>query len=95
MYLLNYAGEKFDLPTDMFDDISNIIVAWVEVNTGDETLKYVCQDGTRGSFSTYSAYANYYNGEYEIIKSGKWVVDRDAWLSRVTSYDFLERALYD
>ena len=88
-FLLDYMGEEHNLPEEIFDDISNIVAAWVEVNTGDETLKIVYNNGERIQFTTYSAYENYFDGEYDIIKNGKWVIDENEWNSRASSDDML------
>jgi len=88
-FLLDYMGNEYDLPADLFDDISNIVVAWIEVNTGDETLKIVYNNGKRIQITTYSAYENDFEGDYDIIVNGKWVIDENEWNSRASSNDML------
>lgn len=85
-FLLDYSGEKTDLPADIFDDISDIVVAWIEVNAGNEMLKIVYNNGKRHLFSLYSTFQNCYDGEYDIIVNGKWVIDEKKWNSRTSSY---------
>lgn len=89
-FLLDYADNKFAIDDALFDDISDIAVATVTVVTGDEVLMVVHRNGDIDGVTTYSAIEEYYDGEYNIIKDGKWVVDKDAWDSRKTSYDYLD-----
>ena len=88
-YLLNYAGERKELKDDVFDNVEDIVVATIRVDTGDETLTIVHRNGDVEVASTYSAFYGFYDGEYDIIKDGDWVVDRDTWGSRKSSYDFI------
>lgn len=87
-YLLDYSDEKTMLPNDLFDDISNIVIATVKVFTGDEILEIIRKDGSRELFSTYDAVAMFDDGYYDIIVDGSWSIDRDVWDQRKTSYDF-------
>lgn len=88
-FLLDYADRRTELDESIFDDIGDIVVATITVETGDETLRIVRRNGDISEGSTYSAIAAFYDGEYTIIKDGKWVVDREKWDKRKTSYDFL------
>lgn len=88
-YLLNYADERRELDDSVFDNIEDIVVATIRVDTGDETLTIVHRNGEIGRASMYSAFCAFYDGEYDIIKDGRWVVDRNAWDRRETSYDFI------
>ena len=89
-FLLDYSGEKIDIPKELFDDISNIAVATVEVISGDETLEIIRKDGSRDVFSAYSAFVMFNDGYYDIIVNGAWKIDRDLWDQRKTSYDFYD-----
>lgn len=86
--LMDYKGDKY---TASYPDISvsDILVAWITVVTGDETLTIVTYDGDVISDSTYSAIAGFYDGEYDIIKKGRWIVPEEEFRKRRGSYDFL------
>lgn len=88
-YLLNYADRKFELDDHLFDDIENVAVATVRVDTGDETLTVVRRNGEKCEVSTFSALFGCYDGEYDIIKDGHWVIDREVWDKRKSSYEIL------
>lgn len=93
-YLLDHSNHKYHLPADFLDNIDDLAVVWIDVDTGDETLNYVYKDGRRGrvSATTWSEEPwsiRMYVGEYDIIVGGKWVVDEDKWNSRKTPYEFL------
>lgn len=88
-YLLDYAGEREELKDDVFDNVEDIVVATIRVDSGDETLRIVYRNGNVKGASMYSAFLGFYDGEYDIIKDGCWVVDRDAWDRRKSSYDFI------
>ena len=88
-YLLDYAGNRRELKDDVFDDIGDIAVATIRVDTGDETLTIVRRNGEMSEASMFSAWAGFYDGDYTIIRDGQWVVDRALWDERKSSYDFL------
>lgn len=88
-FLLNYADKRGELGNDVFDDLSDIVVATIRVDSGDETLTIIYRNGEHSVASMFSAWAGYYDGEYDIIRDGSWVVDREAWEKRKSSYDFL------
>lgn len=88
-YLLDYEGSKTDLPNYFLEDVEDIVAAWIRVDTGDETLITIRKNGDKDFASVYSAWQMYYDGDYDIIKNGKWIVDEDAWNKRTNSYQFL------
>lgn len=87
-YLLDYADNKKDLG-DMLEDVKDILIATITVVTGDEILDVVRRNGEHDGASSYSAMAEFYDGSYDLIIDGAWVVDKDAWNKRKTSYEFL------
>lgn len=88
MFLLNYADEKVEIGEPFDDDISTIAVATIMVLTGDEVLDIVYKDGSSTRFSAYSAFEMFYDGEYDIIRDGEWIVNRESWESRKDSDPF-------
>lgn len=89
-FLLDYADRKVEIDDALFENIDDIAIAMVLVITGDEVLSIVHRNGDVEEVSTYSACMEYYDGEYPIIKDGKWIIDKDTWDSRKTSYDILD-----
>lgn len=89
-YLLDYEGKKYELNPDAMKDVSDIVLARITVYTGDEELLIVYKDGHTFEDSTYSAWQMCFDGSYDIIVNGKWVVDEDTWNSRETSYWWFE-----
>lgn len=82
MVVLDYAGivkEKFDL------DISEVVCAWIEVYTGDETFYIVYKDGHRDCVTAYSAWQRCFDDEYDVIVNGKWVVPKERFMNRKNS----------
>lgn len=88
-FLLDYADRRTELDESIFDDVNDIAVATITVVTGDEALRIVRRNGDISEESTYFAFEAFFDGEYIIIQDGKWVVDREKWDKRKTSYDFL------
>ena len=86
--LMDYKGEKYTVDYPGIN-VNDILVAWITVVTGDETLTIVTYDGDVISGSSYSATAGFYDGEYDIIKKGRWVVPEEEFRNRKESYDFL------
>lgn len=83
MYLLDYTGEKLEL-NDF--DIDDILLAWIEVKSGDEVLRWVDRNLERHTIDAGSRrMVDYFDGEYDIIKDGKFVVD-PAFHNRTESY---------
>ena len=87
MYLLDYKGEKHEFNYDIV--VEDISLAWIEVISGDEVLTVVDknQDRFRIDSGRWTRLANYYDGSYDIIKNGKFVVD-DKFHTRKDSYWF-------
>ena len=82
--LLDYKG---DVEYGSFDvDIENVALAWVTVYTGDEEITLITKTGERFFDSMYDAFQMYFDDEYDIIKNGEWVVDREEWEKRKGSY---------
>lgn len=88
-YLLDYADNKRNLDDALLEDVESILIATITVVTGDEILDVVRRNGEHDGASSYSAMAEFYDGEYDIIRDGVWVVDKDEWDKRSTSYEFL------
>jgi hypothetical protein len=88
-FLLDYADNRTELDESIFADIGDIVVATIIVVTGDEILRVVHRNGDINEASSFYAFEAFYDGDYDIIKDGKWVIDREEWDKRKTSYDFL------
>lgn len=79
LFALDYSGEKL---SEMTFDLEDILVAWVEVYTGDESINVVNRHGDRASLNAYHATACFFDDEYEIIKNGMWVVPEELFMNR-------------
>lgn len=88
-YLLDYAGNKKDLDDALLWDVEDILIATITVVSGDEILDVVRRNGERGGDSACWATMAFDDGAYDIIRGGAWVVDKEEWDKRKTSYDFL------
>ena len=83
--LLDYAGNESWKSFDI--DVEDVALAWVEVWTGDEELTLVTKTGERFFASSYYALNRYFDDCYDVIKNGEWLVDKEVWDRRTTSYD--------
>lgn len=83
--LLDYAGNERWKSFDI--DVEDVALAWVEVWTGDEELTLVTKTGERFFDSSYCAFNRYFDDCYDVIKNGEWLVDKEVWDRRTTSFD--------
>jgi len=94
MFLLNYENRKIDI--DFNFNVEDIAVTTINIITGDEILNITTKDGKFYSFDSdidYLRAMDFFDGSYNIIVDGKWVVDPIRWANRGTSYDYYEQSL--
>ena len=85
--MYDYADEAHEFDVDLDD--KNVIVAILQVISGDEVLDVTYKDGT---IRTFDADTNYrfqdvLDATYIIVLNGEWKVDREGFLARKNSYD--------
>ena len=86
MKLLNYKDEPVEIPVDLDDP--SIKFAIMFVISGDEVLNVDYEDGDT---KTYDSDMNcrimdFFDDVYTVVSGGKWEVDREAFMSRTSSY---------
>ena len=88
MFLLDYENKKIDIDFDF--NLEDIKVAVISVVTGDEILKVITNDGKLYEFDSCDyRLMDFYDGSYVIIEDGKWVINRQRWMCRASSYDYI------
>lgn len=76
-------------PVDI-GDLDNIKIMAIHVVTGDEILYVLYKDDTEKVFdSSDDRMEDFYDGTYPIYAFGHWLIDKDKFINRKTSYDLL------
>ena len=89
MKLLNYLDESVDVDIDLDDP--SILAASVSVLSGDEVLSVLYRDGSESKYDACELSgmwraSDFHDGSYPVVINGRWYVDKDAFLSRKSSY---------
>lgn len=87
MILYDYSGEPHEFDVDLNDE--GIAVARLEVVSGDEVLEVIYKNGDIKTFDSglWTRLRDFHDATFILVVDGKWVVDRDRFLSRKGSYD--------
>lgn len=87
MILYDYSDEPHEFDVDLDDE--GIAVARLEVVSGDEVLEVIYKNGDISMFDSCYGYRlmDFHDAMYVLVVDGKWVVDRERFLSRKGSYD--------
>ena len=87
MILYDYSDEPHEFDVDLDDE--GIAVARLEVVSGDEVLEVIYKDGDIKTFDSglWTRLRDFRDDAFVLVVDGKWVVDREMFLSRKGSYD--------
>ena len=87
MILYDYADEPHEFDVDLDDE--GIAAARLEVVSGGEVLEVIYKDGDIKTFDAglWTRLVDFHDAMYVLVVDGKWVVDKEGFLSRKGSYD--------
>lgn len=87
MILYDYSDEPQEFDVDLDDE--RIVVAKLEVISGDEVLEVIYKDGDIKTFDAglWTRLVDFHDDMFVLVRGGKWVVDKDRFLARKGSYD--------
>ena len=87
MILYDYSDEPREFDVDLDDE--GIAAARLEVVSGGEVLEVIYKDGDIKTFDAglWTRLVDFHDAMYVLVVDGKWVVDKEGFLSRKGSYD--------
>lgn len=87
MILYDYSDTPHEFDVDLDDD--EIVVARLEVVSGDEVLEVIYMDGEIKTFDAglWTRLVDFHDDTFILVCGGKWVVDKERFLARSGSYD--------
>ena len=82
--IMNYANKK---KTVEIGNLEDILIATIQVISGDEVLTVRYKDGTKKVFDTDVRIQHYFDDEYDVYSPTVNLLTNKKWLNRKDSYD--------
>lgn len=82
--IMNYANKK---KTVEIGNLEDILIATIQVISGDEVLTVRYKDGTKKIFDTDVRIQSFFDDEYDVYSPTVNLLTNEEWLNRKDSYD--------